>query len=138
MWGIGEHELATAKISHVKAPLRDGGAICLGADSTDARNTAVIQQGCTEHNGTHKEGCVISAKPTCDGDLDLIDRSNRGHQVFVSRTGAQREQLGNSQYYKFIRKVGEMAALKSQDAPTTAQRVVEVARGTSWRGINVF
>ena len=48
--------------------------IAVGAEENRAE--VVVLQGEADRKRTHKEGCVLAAKTTGEGDMDTMDRIN--------------------------------------------------------------
>ena len=63
----GESEFTSPKISRIRAHLEEGGEIWIRAGDADIRNTSAIQHGGHDLPRTHKDGCVLSVKPTGGG-----------------------------------------------------------------------
>ena len=70
-WQSGVEWLKAAKLSHLKAFLRDGGEVWLGTNSTEPHHTLKVVQCGDAHGRTFASGCQMSAKPTGGGDLEL-------------------------------------------------------------------
>ena len=137
-WGSGLEEFSTKEINYFKTFLRDGGEIWIGTDPDDRRVEAAIRQGDEENQRAQREGCMLSVKPTCEGDVDLISQIDRDPKIFLPRTGNAHETVLTVRYYKYVRKVGEVA-VTDEDVPSRSLRdAVEVVKGTTWFGVVTF
>ena len=138
MWKNGELEFTGHKISRIKAHLKEGGEIWIGASSADARNTAAVVHGGRDHSRTTKDGCVLSAKPTGEGGPDVIRRLNLDQHVYLSRGGPGHLTMLTANFYKYIRKPNEVAPFEPEVIIGVSRRVFDVAHGSSWVGLIIF
>ena len=135
MWRIGADEFTAPKISRIERHLEEGGEVWIRTDDQDNRNAAVIRHGGDEHLRTHKSGCILSARPNGEGDLDAISALNRDRRVYFARDNVPHDELLTVDSYRLIRSTAELAAASDEASVSVFQQASDVACGTSWIGV---